>query len=44
MDQRFAAVDKRFEDISKNSNRLTVLMTIGFLTITTLISVYRFLG
>lgn len=37
MDQRFEAVDKRF-------NRQTAMMSIGFLVITTLITVYRFLG
>jgi flagellar capping protein FliD len=35
-DRRFTAVDKRF-------NRLTALISIGFLVITTLITVYRFL-
>jgi hypothetical protein len=37
MDQRFEAVDKRF-------NRQTAMMSIGFLVITILITVYRFLG
>lgn len=37
IDRRFTAVDKRFD-------RLTVLMSIGFLVITTLITVYRFLS
>jgi len=37
MDERFFAVDKRF-------NRQTAMMSIGFLVITTLITIYRFLG
>ncbi len=37
MDQRFEAVDKRF-------NRQTAMMSIGFLVITTLITFYRFLA
>ena len=37
IERRFTAVDKRFD-------RLTALMSIGFLVITTLITVYRFLN
>ncbi len=55
VDERFEASDKRFESIqqqmnrrfdavNKKFNRQTTLMTIGFLAITTLITVYRFLG
>ncbi|RKX87653.1 MAG: hypothetical protein DRP59_12930 [Spirochaetes bacterium] len=55
VDERFEASDKRFESIQqqmnrrfdavdKKFNRETTLMTIGFLAITTLITVYRFLG
>ncbi len=48
MDKRFEAMqqqmDKRFESIDKRFNRMTVLMSIGFVVVTTLITVYRFLG
>jgi len=44
MDERFEVIDKRFEAVDKRFNRQTVMMSIGFLVITTLISVYRFLG
>ena len=55
MNQRFEAVDKRFESIQKQMNRrfdsvdkrfnrLTALMSVGFVVITTLITIYRFLG
>ena len=44
MDQRFEVIDKRFESVDKRFNRQTAMMSIGFLVITTLITVYRFLG
>lgn len=44
MDERFAVVDKRFEAVDKRFNRQTAMMSIGFLVITTLITIYRFLG
>ena len=44
MDGRFEAVDKRFEAVDKRFNRQTAMMSIGFLVITTLITIYRFLG
>jgi flagellar capping protein FliD len=55
VDQHFQSVDQRFESmqqqierrftaVDKRFDRLTVLMSIGFLAITTLITVYRFLN
>ena len=44
MDERFEAVNKRFEAVDKRFNRQTAMMSIGFLVITTLITVYRFFG
>ena len=55
VDQRFEAVDKKFESVQqqmdrrfnasdKRFNRQTAMMSIGFLVITTLITIYRFLG
>ena len=55
MDQRFEAVDKKFESVQQQIdrrfnasdrcfNRQTAMMSIGFLVITTLITIYRFLG
>ena len=43
MDERFAAVDDRFEAIDKRFNRQTAMMSIGFLVVTTLITIYQFL-
>ena len=44
MDKRFEAMDRRFEVIDKRFNRLTALITAGFVFVTALITVYRFLG
>ena len=44
VDKRFEAVDKRFEAVDGKFNRQTVMMTIGFLVVTTLISVYKFIS
>ena len=47
-DQKFEAVqhqmDRRFDIVDKRFNRQTAMMSIGFLVITTLITIYRFLG
>lgn len=47
-DQKFDAVqhqmDRRFDIVDKRFNRQTAMMSIGFLVITTLITIYRFLG
>ena len=44
IDKRFEAVDKRFESIDSRFNRLTGLISLGFLVITVLITVFQFLG
>ena len=48
MNQRFEAsqqqIDKHIESMDKRFNRQTAMMSIGFLVITTLITIYRFLG
>jgi len=44
MEEGFKRMDERFEAVDKRFNRQTAMMSIGFLVITTLISVYRFLG
>jgi len=44
MDKRFEQVDKRFESIDSRFNRLTGLISLGFLVITVLITVFQFLG
>ena len=44
IDKRFVAEDKRFESIDSRFNRLTGLISLGFLVITVLITVFQFLG
>ena len=48
MDQRFGAsqqqMNRRFDASDKRFNRQTAMMSIGFLVITTLITIYQFLG
>ena len=55
MDRRFEAVDKRFEDVQKQMDmrfeavdkRFTMMfsfVTIGFVVLSTLVTVYQFLG
>ncbi len=43
-DQRFEAVDKRFDSMDARFNRITVLISLGFLMLTVLITVFQFLG
>ena len=43
MDKRFEAVDKRFEDMKHYFNRLFWMVSAGFTTIVTLMSLYKFL-
>ena len=43
-DKRFETIDKRFESIDSRFNRLTGLISLGFLVITVLITVFQFLG
>ncbi len=48
MDQRSETMqqqmDRRFDSSDKRFNRQTAMMSIGFLVITTLITIYQFLG
>ena len=44
VDKRFEQVDKRFESIDSRFNRLTGLISLGFLVITVLITISQFLG
>ena len=44
MEEGFKRMDRRFVSIDKRFNRQTAMMSIGFLVITTLITIYRFLG
>ena len=42
--KRFEQVDKRFESFEKRFNRITAILAIGFITVTTLITVFQFLS
>ena len=44
IDKRFEQVDKRFESFEKRFNRITAILAIGFITVTTLITVFQFLS
>lgn len=44
MQKGFKQVDKRFESFESRFNRITVVITAGFLAMTTLITVYQFAG
>ena len=44
MNKRFETIDKRFESVDSRFNRLTGLISLGFLAITVLITVFQFLG
>ena len=44
MDRRFEAVDKRFDDMNKRFTMMFSFITIGFVVVTTLVTVYQFLG
>ncbi len=44
MDARFAAVDKRFDDMNKRFTMLFSFMSLGFVLLATLMSVYQFLS
>ena len=43
MDERFSSVDKRFDDVNKRFSMMFTFITIGFVTLATLMSVYQFL-
>ena len=44
VDNRFDNVDKRFDAVESRFNRITGLISLGFITITVLITVFQFLG
>ena len=48
MDQRFedmqSSVDRRFDDINKRFTMMFSFVTIGFIVVSTLVTVYQFLG
>jgi hypothetical protein len=44
MDRRFEAVDKRFDDMNKRFTMMFSFVTIGFVVLSTLVTVYQFLG
>jgi hypothetical protein len=44
MDERFLAQDKRFESFELRFNRLTGVISLGFLVLTALITVFQFLS
>ena len=43
-DKRFETMDKRFDAVDTRFNRITGLISLGFITITVLITVFQFLG
>ena len=44
IDKRFETMDKRFDAVDTRFNRITGLISLGFITITVLITVFQFLG
>ena len=44
VDKRFESVDKRFDDMNKRFTMLVSFMSLGFVLLATLMSVYQFLG
>ena len=44
MDRRFEAVDKRFDDMNKRFTMMFSFVTISFVVLSTLVTVYQFLG
>jgi hypothetical protein len=44
VDKRFEAVDKRFDDMNKRFTMMFSFVTIGFVVLSTLVTVYQFLG
>ncbi len=44
IDKRFEQVDKRFESFEARFNRITAVITVGFVMLTTLITVFKFVG
>ena len=44
VDKRFETVDKRFDDMNKRFSMMFTFITIGFVALATLMSVYQFIG
>ena len=44
VDKRFEQIDKRFESFESRFNRITTLITVGFVVLGTLITVFKFVG
>ncbi len=44
IDKRFEQVDKRFESFETRFNRITAVITVGFIVLGTLITVFKFVG
>jgi len=44
MDERFEAVDKRFDDVNKRFSMMFTFITIGFVALATLMSLYQFIN
>ena len=44
MDKRFEDIDKRFGDVNKRFSMMTSFMSIGFITLGVLVTLYQFLG
>ena len=44
MDKRFEAVDKRFDDVNRRFTMMFSFITVGFVVLATLMSLYQFIG
>lgn len=44
VEKRFEQIDKRFESFETRFNRITAVITVGFLVLGTLITVFKFVG
>lgn len=43
-EERFETVDKRFDDVNKRFTMMFAFMSIGFVIVSTLVTIYQFLG
>jgi len=44
MDKRFETVDKRFEGMNRRFDMMFRFVTVGFVLLATMMSIYQFLG
>ncbi len=44
MEKRFEQIDKRFESFESRFNRITAVVTVGFIVLGTLITVFKFVS